>query len=221
MDKWTVIIPTIWKFDKFSIQLDDYLKNDLIDEIILIDNSFEYYNHYESIPDKINLIQQTNNIYVNPAWNLGVEISKTENIIIANDDILFDSLEYIHYLNYFLNYMIDKKEGIGFVGSHSENYQLQNNNNPKIEKYDNRNNKGGWGCLFAFRRSSWIPIPNELKIWYGDNWIHMYNKEIYQLRGFKIETKMSTSSDLNIVSDIKNNDTLIWQKMLRNGYFKY
>ena len=38
---------------------------------------------------KVQRLEQDNNIFVNPAWNLGVEQAKNENICICNDDVLF------------------------------------------------------------------------------------------------------------------------------------
>ena len=201
MEKFSVILPTIWKSEYTIELLERYSKSDYVGEIILIDNA----PTKDIVMDKVIQIKEHDNTYVNPAWNKGVRLSKYENITISNDDILFDIDEYYNYLaelNPFVDY--------GYIGSHSENYKLTQTTDVRFEVYDNQNNFGGWGCLFSFHKSKWRDIPNELKIWYGDNLIHAWHNPILQLRGFNIETRMSTSSDDMSVRDIRDRDTQFW-----------
>jgi hypothetical protein len=205
MEKFSVIIPTIWKSEYTIELLERYSKSDYVGEIILIDNA----PTKDIVMDKLIHIKEETNTYVNPAWNKGVKLSSYDNITISNDDIIFNVDEYFNYLNQALNIL-----DVGFIGSHSQNYIEQENLNPEIEIYDNKTNQGGWGCLFSFNKSIWKPIPNGLKIWYGDNWIHATNPNIFQLRGMNIITKMSTSSDLESVRDVRDNDTIQWMKLI-------
>ena len=210
MDKFSVIIPTMWR-SHFTISLlNELSKSDYVGEIILIDN--QPIEGSEIKIKKVIHIKEEQNTYVNPAWNKGVELAKYNNITIANDDILFSADEYFGYLE-----QNQEPLRIGFVGSHSQNYELEESNNIKIEYYNNKNNLGGWGCLFSFNKELWKPIPHQLKIWYGDNYIHGNNRHIFQLRGIKIQTNMSTSSDLEEVRSVRDNDTIEWRKLLKNG----
>jgi hypothetical protein len=204
MEKFSVIIPTIWKSQFTTPLLQRLSKCESVGEIILIDNAPDW----DIEMNKLIHIKESENTYVNPAWNKGVELAKWNNITIANDDILFDVDEYFHYME-----QIPLKE-FGFVGSHSDNYKDGEFDTIHLEKYDNRTNVGGWGCLFSFHKTNWKPIPNQLKIWYGDNFIHATNGSILQLRGIKIETLMSTSSDLEEVRAIRDRDTQIWNNTL-------
>lgn len=211
MDKFSVIIPTIWKSEFFEEMLLRYSKSEHVGEIILIDNE-------PSASKEINLpkvihIKEKENTFVNPAWNKGVSLSKYENITIANDDILFNVDEYYFYFSKLLE-SYDFKD-IGFVGSHFFNYKLEKSEDTvHFKLYDNKVNISGWGCLFSFHKINWNPIPDGLKIWYGDNWIHLVCNKILDISGIKIQTKMSTSSDLDEMLVIKENDTLVWKKML-------
>jgi hypothetical protein len=205
MEKFSVIIPTIWKSEYTIELLERYSKSDYVGEIILIDNAATK----DIVMDKLVHIKETENTYVNPAWNKGVRLSKYDNITITNDDILFNVDEYFYYMQQAHNFL-----GLGYIGSHSDNYTLTESNNPEIELYDNKTNTGGWGCLFSFNKNNWKPIPNQLKIWYGDNWIHGTNELILQLKGIAIQTKMSTSSDLDSVRDVRDNDTKEWMKLI-------
>jgi hypothetical protein len=204
MEKFSVIIPTIWKSEFTTPLLQRLSKCEAVGEIILIDNAPDW----DIEMNKLIHIKESENTYVNPAWNKGVELAKYNNITIANDDILFNVDEYFHYME-----QIPLKE-FGFVGSHSDNYKDGDFSTIHLEKYDNQTNVGGWGCLFSFDKRNWKPIPNQLKIWYGDNWIHATNGSILQLRGIQIETLMSTSSDLEEVREIRDNDTIEWMKLI-------
>ena len=200
MEKFSVIIPTIWKSEYTMELLERYSKSDYVGEIILIDNA----PTKDIVIDKLIHIKEETNTYVNPAWNKGVKLSNYDNITISNDDIIFNVDEYYYYLEQF------PIKDFGFIGSHSDNYKGGEFSTIELEKYNNQNNVGGWGCLFSFHKRNWKPIPEQLKIWYGDNYIHATHPTILQLRGFKIETKMSTSSDDMSVRDIRDRDTQFW-----------
>lgn len=210
MNKFTVVIPTIWKSEFLYEMLPKYSQSEYVGEIILIDNASEL-NKKLDFPKLVH-IKEKENTFVNPAWNKGTYLSKYENITIANDDLLFDVDEYYFYFSQLLE--LNDFKNLGFIGSHSKNYELDKSENACFEEYDNKTNKGGWGCLFSFHKSNWKPIPDGLKIWYGDNWIHMVCRPILHLVGIKIQTKMSTSSDLEEVKNVKENDTKLWHKML-------
>jgi glycosyltransferase involved in cell wall biosynthesis len=206
MEKFSIIIPTIWKSEYTMELLERYSKSDYVGEIILIDNA----PTKDIVMDKLVHIKEETNTYVNAAWNKGVSIAKYDYVTICNDDILFNPNEYFYYMSQALN-LLDA----GFIGSHSQNY-TEDKIEVAIEMYDNKTNAGGWGCLFAFNKNIWKPIPERLKIWYGDNWIHGTNQNIFQLIGMNIKTKMSTSSDRMDVREVRDNDTKEWHKLLNN-----
>jgi len=212
MNEYSVIIPTIWASGYTTPLLERLSGTEAVKEIILIDNTdwVLYPGGGWDFP-KVKLIKEMRNTYVNPAWNKGVGLAECDKVVICNDDILFDTHQYFHLLNQ-MGSLLDT----GFVGSHSINYTLERTENPEVQPYDNRTNTGGWGCLFAFHKRNWKPIPEALKIWYGDNWIHGTNPNIFQLCGIKIETQMSTSSDRMDVRDVRDNDMREWLKIINN-----
>ena len=75
MDKYSIIIPTLWKSNRIGKLLFDLIKCEFVDEIILIDNAGKFFEHFEAL-DKVKLVQMGENIYVNPAWNLGIKLAK-------------------------------------------------------------------------------------------------------------------------------------------------
>ena len=64
--------------------------------------------------------------------------------------------------------------------------------------------------LLFLKKSHWIPIPEDMIVWYGDNFIkecNPYKKSI--LRGYRCETDMSTTCDLPELDEIKKQDLKI------------
>ena len=86
MNKVSAIIPTLWKAKEFTDHLVDVLiEDESVGEIIIIDNApadFSYDN------EKVFILRQEENIYVNPSWNLGIEEADYDKFIIFNDDII-------------------------------------------------------------------------------------------------------------------------------------
>ena len=172
MRTWSVVIPTIWKSNYIHQQLVEYVKSELIREIILIDNTRQYFDFYDKKLDKLILIQPETNLFVNPSWNLGVETSKSNNIIIANDDIVWD----ISQLNKFDDGIFKDFNVLGQSPSNFKNGK----NLKQIKEIEKENltynplegsRPHGWGCLLFTQKNLWKPIPDELKIWFGDDWI--------------------------------------------------
>jgi hypothetical protein len=209
-NKFTIIIPTLWKSTRLLGMLDHYLQSEFVGEIIIIDNSKGYFNHFSEVPHKITLIQPDDNIYVNPAWNLGIGISKFENICLLNDDITFD----VKIFELF------SKEDVltnGIIGLSQSSYELSDNNDIAIDEWIRGNSYWGWGCMIFLKREMWIEIPNDIKIWYGDNFIQDINPNPkWVLRGLKVQTEMSTTSDLIEFDNVKKQDQIIFLKNLRS-----
>ena len=86
MNKVSAIIPTLWKAKEFTDHLVDVLiEDESVGEIIIIDNApadFSYDN------EKVIMLRQEENLYVNLSWNLGIEESDYDKFIILNDDII-------------------------------------------------------------------------------------------------------------------------------------
>lgn len=215
MKKFSVIIPTIWNGPWIIELLNNFCISDYIDEIILIDNNPYVYKHDEKLHfppnEKIKYFPQETNLYVNPSWNLGVSLAKNENVIIANDDIIFNVDGYCKYLSE----LGDLKQ-YGIIGVNSDNYSLEHDIAISLNAYGAVKNTGGWACLLAFHRDTWVPIPEQIKIYYGDNFLQMVCSPILELKGIAIKTIMSSSANTSIewVKQITNNDLKEWYNIL-------
>ena len=212
MDKYSVIIPTLWKSDRTHKLLSDLIKCQYVDEIILIDNAGKFFEYYEAL-DKVKLVKVEENIYVNPAWNLGIKIAKNDLIALVNDDINFDT-------NIFG--VIDENvlNQFGIVGMGEGNYkdEIDDSKGPYLDVWKPGVNDWGWGCMILLDKKNWIDIPEDIKIWYGDNIIKDVNPSPKAcLRNFKVETEMSTTSDEKEWDEVKKNDYENFINYLRNG----
>jgi hypothetical protein len=174
--KFSVIIPTMWCSDLIFKLLDSLSDNDMVGEIILIDNDKSKRPPQITSTAKLRIIEQEQNIYVNPAWNLGVELANYPNICISNDDLVW---------NVQLLPLIFENIHLGIIGQATSNY-FEGYSEIKIEPITERN--WGWGCCFFIEKDKWIPIPPQLKVACGDDWLVTKIKP-YQISGTPIETE--------------------------------
>ena len=201
MDKYSVIIPTLWKSNRIGKLLFSLIECEFVDEIILIDNAGKFFEYFEGL-DKVKLVQVEENIYVNPAWNLGIELAKNDLIALVNDDINFNPNIFGVIDESILSY-------VGIIGMGEGNYkdEIDKEKGSYIDIWEPGVNDWGWGCFIMLNKKNWIDIPDNIKIWYGDNFIKDVNpapKSV--LRNFKVETEMSTTSDGDEWNDRKKED---------------
>ena len=211
MDKYSIVIPTLWKSNRTDKLLKDLEGCEYVDEIIVIDNASIY--ETDRTIGKIRMISFGENIYVNPAWNRGIELAKNGLIALVNDDINFDT-------NIFG--VIDENilNQFGIVGMGEGNYkeEIDETKGPYLDVWQPGVNDWGWGCMILLNKKNWIDIPEDIKIWYGDNIIKDVNPSSKAcLRNFKIETEMSTTSDEKEWDDVKKKDYENFINYLRNG----
>lgn len=211
---YSVIIPTMWKqnVSLFKKTLEELEADELVSEIILIDNdiSSSYISEIELV--KLRYIPQRENIYVNPAWNLGIELATDEYVMILNDDVwCIPSIRQIftaHQAHF------DKDNGIyGLSTSCFLCEDMTESQNKNIEIVNTEGRGTGWGCLFLLKRARWTPIPNELKVWFGDDFITMSftkaGNTVYSIKNVCV-TEWSITSRLPVFSPITENDKQIY-----------
>jgi len=71
--------------------------------------------------------------------------------------------------------------------------------------------------VMAGHKESYHKIPEKLRIWYGDDYLVQMNNEQgkvnYVIDDVPIFTMMSTTSDLEEFNEVKNVDTLMYDRM--------
>ena len=203
--KYTAVIPTMLKSSRLKKLVEDLQNHQLVDEIIIIDNSGNLEPSLEPHP-KQKYICEGKNTGCNPAWNKGVKLASNELITICNDDVNFNPI----ILEVLDNEILDTHGIIGMgEGNFNENFNYDGN--PYLEEWHSGINDSGWGSLMFLKKSMWMHIPDDLIVWYGDNFIKEINpvkKSI--LRGFRVETEMSTTCHLPELSELKKQDEINW-----------
>jgi hypothetical protein len=196
-NKFSIVIPTLWKSDKIFTMLDFYEKCLFIEEIIIIDNDPDNSPNLEY--NKVKKYTKGTNILVNPAWNWGRSLSKHK-LILANDDIIINDISKI--LNLLLNTDYD------IVGVDTKNY----NENIRIDDIDHRIH--GYGVFMYVK--NYFYIPEQIKIWYGDDFLFFHNKKRGILRNSGIITTNSETINTNraFYKEICKNDRYEYEKII-------
>lgn len=216
---YTVIIPTMFKSPRINKLVDDLHDCEFVDEIILIDNTENTSPVFDlALYPKINYINELRNTGVNPAWNKGVKLAKNELICIASDDINFDP----NIMGVLTSEVITSA---GIIGMDFHNFDdpFLYQDAPYIENWwpGKKESGGGWGCLLFLKKSMWYEIPEDIIIWCGDNFIREINptqKSI--LKGFEVNTEMSTTSDLPEFDEIKNRDVVTYHEYMKKFFIQ-
>jgi glycosyltransferase involved in cell wall biosynthesis len=191
----SVIIPTMWKGKQLQEMLPKVLDQETVGEVIIIDNAPKERSFDLPKSKKLVVIEQKENKFVNPAWNLGVKTAKNSKICIMSDDLVFDE-------SIFNSLHDEITEKIGVIGLNPEGIKsffvksplLQINPVETVEYWD------GFGTLMFFHKKNYLPIPENLLIYWGDVWIYDYNaiqcRQNYMIDKFCVQTEMRTTSSM-------------------------
>ena len=186
------IVPTMWKSkDTLYNMLYAYKKANIPNaEFILIDNSRGCY-----LDTEITVLIPKENLYVNKAWNIGVEIAKNNIVCLLNDDIeinfetIKNNLEAINNLDF------------GIIGFHSnKNLGIELNNNTDTFDFKEAECRYlGFGCMMFIRKENYIKIDERLRIFFGDDLLYWWNRDkndrkIYIIDNLKALGSLSATS---------------------------
>lgn len=188
--RFSVIIPTLWEPSFFLNTLEELNEFPLVDEIIIISNDPNRLPN-NTLPSKVKVYEQSSNIGVNPAWNLGATLAKNEHLVFLNDDLIIgaDFFETVNTLT----------EDFQMIGI---DYDNQKKSLKEIKK---RNH--GFGCCFYLHKSFYKPIPEGLKVFFGDDWLFFH---CIKLQGkIAVVSGISTNGILSLSSKKYSSGVLI------------
>lgn len=184
----------MWKSPRITKLVEDLCNCALVGEVIVIDNALGEQAEC-GFHEKLSIHFMPRNIYVNPAWNYGVERSQFENILICNDDINFDPA--------FLSIYDDSLQHVGIIGMAFENYQLKADHNIHLKPMKQR--PYGWGCVMMIHKSKYVTIPSDLLISNGDDWLAEHATP-FVLHGLSLQSEISTTSRMEEFGMIQHTD---------------
>lgn len=216
MKAYSVIIPTMWVNKIYlDYMLRMYEKSAYISEVIIIDN--DPANKMENIQwNKVKIYTQGKNIFVNPAWNWGVTLAASENVIIANDDILVTGLDKL------LEYIDDILTENMIIGPSKTCLDDRVDSLPiKIEKVNDDVLPQYWGTFMIMNKKSYRVIPDHFKIWCGDDILFHANDSYIIKEGIQINTQMSETITRNRLEGMCNQEFYLYNhKCNKDGSFK-
>jgi len=213
------IIPTIWKAEEIYKSIEQFKRLQVKNvELIIIDNTHS--DLYDSDP-RIIIVKCSNNIFVNPAWNLGVKLAKNKYICLLNDDIYFN---YVTVLNNFQKF-IDQNPKLGLIGF-NENSRIRdssttlNNDDDELLLVDTTGIVPyGYGCCIFLKKEDYFDIYDDCKIFYGDtilivSIVDIKRKHMYYIDNLISVGRISVSS--NDYPQNMDTDQITFDKQYKN-----
>jgi len=226
--QYTVVVPTMWKYEPFKAFLNDLLQHENVGEVILIDNDPRHTPH--TLPNHSKLRYKTfgTNIFVNPSWNWGVENAAFDYVCILNDDMKFD----LNVLEDLKATLEDPNTGVcGIIPGVAQYGQPPvTDGNYSIVPWAPDIHQFGYGCLMFVNKNSWTHIPDDLKMYYGDYFIFdtflASGKTNYCILNMKHETPYAQTceplyiEDANRMKALQEKEGLIYESVKHNIWHK-
>ena len=102
---------------------------------------------------------------VNHAWNIGVQLATMDYIAVLNDDIIVYDKTFMH---------MKRQCDLGKI------WCPYFTRREDFNKIYSANTENIVGFCFGFRKDqSQFPIPENIKLWFGDNWLyHKHGRDI-------------------------------------------
>lgn len=183
----SVIVPTMWKAPHLMKMLPLLENHSLIGEVLIIDNDTSKTNEDIHKYSKVVHLPQKENIYVNPAWNLGVKTAKFDKLCFLNDDVVFN----VNCLDTLYDLITPERGLLGFseasyCGFSPELYDTLVSSEigsdvhlQETNIYENESTSGMphvyYGCVMFLHKERFFFIPHEFKIYFGDLFVYLMN----------------------------------------------
>ena len=214
----------MWRKPSFTIAaLKYYVSIKEITKLIIIDNDINRRPKSEVFKsNKIKILNYGQNIYVNEAWNRGMDNAGNDLVCICNDDIRVDKLA----MALVSEFESINPDAINLIGV---------SNDPTNKcfgicpfKMDLKRNiglqAGGlFGIAMFLRKKNYHQIPKDLKVWYGDDYLARKCKNVFTISPIRITGAMSsTISSLRKeggnIDEIIKSDKFNWNKYMKKGF---
>ena len=222
---FSVVTLTMWRAPEvFQRALNGYIAHNLVEEILIINNDASKTPDWPQLKHpKVRLFNQSENIKVNPGWNLGVALAKNDKLCIANDDIEFD----IRLFDKIYHRIVPELGAHGIItGEAHFNQPPTTDGSISFKRWLPGDIIHCFGQLMFIHRANWIPIRPELQIYFGDDTIfhyHLYkgldNYLIYNINFYS--PMAATTSDLSITAGVHDKELPFYQDWARNYLIDY
>lgn len=236
MNKIDVIIPTIMNVrpELFGYLLIQLYECPVVNKVIVIDNtadqSFKTTMHIlasNHFTDKLSIRNGYKyKFLVNKSWNVGLNFSihskkEAPYYLLLNDDIILTS----NVLETCVNIMQSNSDISLLTVATMNDVPI----NSYLKEYDKGQNKltniipnGRQGWFMLGRKNQWKPIPSELQLFYGDDFIYRKAREIGKV--VMLENPMishfqssSVNNNMDKLKPIIEQDEKEWISLLKRG----
>lgn len=216
----SIVIPTLQRrLDILENLVKTLNSDDKVEEILIINNAVK---PIEFSYKKMRVITPDSNIYVNPAWNIGVKEASGEYIGLLNDDIIIAD-------NFCSSLLSVLPKNFGVIGYTNESIipvekgeQIPQKADIILEKSDFID--FGFGICMFFKKEDYPVIPDNMKIMYGDCWIFdEYKKkglQNYIIKGQKIFHLGSLTTSAKTFNPVIDADKKAYNKIVCPWYKK-
>jgi len=222
---FSVVTLTMWRAPEvFQRALNGYIAHNLVEEILIINNDASKTPDWPQLKHpKVRMFNQSDNIKVNPGWNLGVALAKNDKLCIANDDIEFD----IRLFDKIYHRVVPELGAHGIItGEAHFNQPPTTDGSISFKRWEPGDIIHCFGQLMFVHRANWIPIRPELQIYFGDDTIfhyHLYkgldNYLIYNINFYS--PMAATTSDLSITAGVHDKELPFYQEWARSYPIDY
>ena len=214
----------MWRKPSFTIAaLKYYVSIKEITKLIIIDNDINRRPKSEVFKsNKIKILNYGQNIYVNEAWNRGMDNAGNDLVCICNDDIRVDKLA-MALVSEFESINPDAIDLIGVSNDPTNKcfgicpFKMDLKRNVGLQA------GGLFGIAMFLRKKNYQQIPKDLKIWYGDDYLARKCKNVFTISPIRITGAMSsTISSLRKeggnIDEIIKSDKFNWNKYMKKGF---
>lgn len=199
--KISVVIPTLQLSPLLPDLVRTYDAHPRVGEILVVNNAAQRLTVEAA---KLRVLDQGTNIFVNPAWNLGAREATHDLLAVSNDDIAIDG----ELLDRAAD-LLDRGD-VGIIGG-----DLRPDGPPAGRPRFSRayRRPEGFGVLMFMETRNYAPIPEQLKIWQGDDYLfHRQSGHNYVFRGFRLDTPHHVSAGRAEFSEQKAADFALYMR---------
>lgn len=164
MQEFSVIIPTLQRSEDLVPIIRQCAAHPDVLEVIVVNNAQQ---PLDVEAENVRVLQQEVNIFVNPAWNLGAREARGRFLAIINDDVRFQDEALAHAAEILRrgDYAIVSAARACFSDGRSKDRPIDHRFAGLGNHY--------FGNFMCMRREDYVPIPEEMLIWGGDDWLYL------------------------------------------------
>lgn len=173
--RFLIAIPFLSGADHSRMAIESVINNGYHD-VLLIDNGSsrdvkEVLNYYHS-RENVHIISNPENIYVNPAWNQAMKFficrKQYDGLILMNSDLILQDKWHVSLYRFYNNEDNLNKIPVPIITDVPQSYDQNDQNFFPVYA-------GISGVFIVLPRKAVecvYPVPEDIKVWFGDNWIY-------------------------------------------------